>query len=535
MSSQKPLLCPWLITQVDSGQYPGLCWVNKEKRQFRIPWKHCLRQNISSDDVKIFEAWAIASGRYRVGIDAPNPPVWKRNFRSALARKKHFRRVQDNRSDPLDPHLIYEIHNSDFPEGNSPSSSDQIQKQEEDEEEEEEEVSEEDMEEEGHLTSWHLSLSTFSDSATLKAEDKLSEGRTSHRDAAGTSGLQPAKKQRESEVQAPRRESPHSSTALEDLSENFDREAFKKRLVQMHSEMLGSLSSLSDRMQEMARSMEVSVSNLAQEVLWSQDSLSSSVEVIRSSIPTGTDAAAMQRLMDRVLASMEAQEEAVQSLCASVEAQGNPSRALLAVSREQVAVMREQREAVREQVALLRDQREAAREQLALQHEQIAALREQRATSRKNTAALREQTAVLRDLVVGIGAGLKSLTDAVQSGTQQICRELAARPRERPSGVPLLRTSVLPRSISFSPRAKPLPVSHVKASRATAPDGSALESCSPRGRHGRPLRTYTKINKQPPQGVGTTEQPPTGSGALKRPRQTSGKIEHSPLGASMTK
>ncbi|XP_072127685.1 interferon regulatory factor 3-like isoform X2 [Mobula birostris] len=114
MSSQKPLLCPWLITQVDSGQYPGLCWVNKEKRQFRIPWKHCLRQNISSDDVKIFEAWAIASGRYRVGIDAPNPPVWKRNFRSALARKKHFRRVQDNRSDPLDPHLIYEIHNSDL-------------------------------------------------------------------------------------------------------------------------------------------------------------------------------------------------------------------------------------------------------------------------------------------------------------------------------------------------------------------------------------------------------------------------------------
>ncbi|XP_059809527.1 uncharacterized protein LOC132382943 isoform X1 [Hypanus sabinus] len=525
MSSQKPLLCPWLITQVDSGQYPGLCWVNKEKRQFRIPWKHCLRQNISSDDVKIFEAWAIASGRYRAGVDVPNPPVWKRNFRSALARKKHFRRVQDNRSDPLDPHLIYEIHNSDFPEGNSPSSSDQIQKQEEDEEEEE--VSEEDMEEEGHLTSWHLPLSTFSNSATLKAEDMLLEGCTSQRDIPGTSGLQPAKRQRENEAQALRRESPHSSTAPEDVSENFDREAFRKRLVQMHGEMLGSLSSLSDRMQEMARSMEVSVSNLAQEVLWSQDSLSSSVEAIRSSIPTGMDATAMQRLMDRVLASMEAQEEAVQSLCASVEAQGNPSRALLAVSREQVAVMKEQREAVREQIALLRDQREATRERVALQHEQIAALREQRATSRKNTAVLREQTAVLRDLVVGIGAGLKSLTDAVQSGAQQICRELAARPRERPGGVSLLRTSVLPRGVSFSPRAKPSPVSHVKVPRAAAPDGSALQPSSSRGRHGRLQRTYTKI-KQPLQGVGTTEQPPTGSGAARRPHQTAGKIEHSP-------
>ncbi|XP_069765621.1 interferon regulatory factor 3 isoform X2 [Narcine bancroftii] len=109
MSSQKPLLCPWLIEQVDSGQYPGLCWVNEEKRQFRIPWKHCLRQNISADDVKIFEAWAIASGRYKPGTDVPNPPIWKRNFRCALARKKHFRKVLDNRNDPHDPHLVYEI------------------------------------------------------------------------------------------------------------------------------------------------------------------------------------------------------------------------------------------------------------------------------------------------------------------------------------------------------------------------------------------------------------------------------------------
>ncbi|XP_051898974.1 interferon regulatory factor 3-like isoform X2 [Pristis pectinata] len=113
MSSQKPLLCPWLINQIDSGQYPGLCWVNEEKKQFRIPWKHCLRQNISADDIKIFEAWATASGRYKPGTDVPNPPIWKRNFRSALARKKHFRRVLDNRSDPLDPHLVYEIQSTD--------------------------------------------------------------------------------------------------------------------------------------------------------------------------------------------------------------------------------------------------------------------------------------------------------------------------------------------------------------------------------------------------------------------------------------
>ncbi|XP_051898972.1 uncharacterized protein LOC127585504 isoform X1 [Pristis pectinata] len=530
MSSQKPLLCPWLINQIDSGQYPGLCWVNEEKKQFRIPWKHCLRQNISADDIKIFEAWATASGRYKPGTDVPNPPIWKRNFRSALARKKHFRRVLDNRSDPLDPHLVYEIQSTDFPEGNSPSSStDQIQKEEEDEEDD----SEEDMEE-GHITSWRPSLSTISDTGTMKAEDKLLEGCISQDEIPGTSGLQSVKRQRECNVQALQRESPHSSTALEDSGEDYDRETFKKRLVQMHSEMLGSLSSLSDRVHEMARSMEVSVSNLAQEVLWSQDSMSSSVELIRTSVPTGVDATALQRLMDRVSTSMEVQEETIQSLCASLEVQCNPSRALLAVSQEQIAVMKEQRDATREQIALLHEQRQVMQEQIALQHEQITVLREQRADSRKSTAALREQTAVLRDLVVGIGTGLKALTDAMQSGSQLICKHLSSRARDRPSGVLRLRPVALPRGISCSPRAKSLPVSHSKLSRAATSDGSTLEPRSSRPYRRHPLRTYSRIKKQAPQGASITEQAPQGAGMAEQPPLGAGTTEQAPLSPIMT-
>nr|DBA16048.1 TPA: hypothetical protein GDO54_003485 [Pyxicephalus adspersus] len=107
MSSQKPRIIPWLEEQINSQKYPGLKWVSET--QFRIPWKHGLRQDRSEDDVKIFEAWAIASGSYDPSKDVANPAVWKRNFRSALNRKTEIRVVQDNSSDSNDPHKIYEF------------------------------------------------------------------------------------------------------------------------------------------------------------------------------------------------------------------------------------------------------------------------------------------------------------------------------------------------------------------------------------------------------------------------------------------
>ncbi|XP_039629766.1 interferon regulatory factor 3-like [Polypterus senegalus] len=109
MSSQKPLLLPWLIKQIDSGQYPGLEWTNKEHSEFRIPWKHGLRQDRQPDDSLIFKAWAIASGRYKEHIDKADPTVWKRNFRCALNRKTHFKVVKDLSNDSVDPHKVYHV------------------------------------------------------------------------------------------------------------------------------------------------------------------------------------------------------------------------------------------------------------------------------------------------------------------------------------------------------------------------------------------------------------------------------------------
>ncbi|CAI5790063.1 interferon regulatory factor 3 [Podarcis lilfordi] len=109
MGTQRPLIVPWLIEQLDARRYPGLSWLNPERTLFRVPWKHGSRQNICDEDFQLFEDWAIARGRHRPGIDQRMPSEWKRNFRSALNRKEGIRMFQDNSTDSEDPHKVFEI------------------------------------------------------------------------------------------------------------------------------------------------------------------------------------------------------------------------------------------------------------------------------------------------------------------------------------------------------------------------------------------------------------------------------------------
>lgn len=52
----------WLISQVTSGRYIGLKWIDKDKTLLRIPWKHGSRSGWSVEDGKLFESWAVQSG-----------------------------------------------------------------------------------------------------------------------------------------------------------------------------------------------------------------------------------------------------------------------------------------------------------------------------------------------------------------------------------------------------------------------------------------------------------------------------------------
>ncbi|XP_007248791.3 interferon regulatory factor 3 [Astyanax mexicanus] len=105
MAQNKPLFIPWLRQQIDSALYPGVNWLNPERTLFTVPWKHALRQDSNSDDVRIFKAWArtsVNSGEMIPGDSS----VWKRNFRSAL-RARGFKMYQDNKNDTANPHKIF--------------------------------------------------------------------------------------------------------------------------------------------------------------------------------------------------------------------------------------------------------------------------------------------------------------------------------------------------------------------------------------------------------------------------------------------
>ncbi|XP_058875856.1 uncharacterized protein LOC117404481 isoform X2 [Acipenser ruthenus] len=99
----------WLVEQINSGWYPGLSWTNEALKQFRIPWKHDDRKDLTPEDTMIFKDWAVVTGRYRDGIDQPDPAAWRRHFQRALDKDESLVLRADHSRDPVDPHKIYWI------------------------------------------------------------------------------------------------------------------------------------------------------------------------------------------------------------------------------------------------------------------------------------------------------------------------------------------------------------------------------------------------------------------------------------------
>ncbi|KAM4604849.1 interferon regulatory factor 4a [Polymixia lowei] len=101
----------WLIDQIDSRRYPGLVWENDDKTIFRIPWKHAGKQDYNRDeDAALFKAWALFKGKYKEGVDKPDPPTWKTRLRCALNKSNDFDELVDkSQLDISEPYKVYRI------------------------------------------------------------------------------------------------------------------------------------------------------------------------------------------------------------------------------------------------------------------------------------------------------------------------------------------------------------------------------------------------------------------------------------------
>nr|XP_012611454.1 interferon regulatory factor 9 isoform X2 [Microcebus murinus] len=100
----------WVVEQVESGQFPGVCWHDTTKTMFRIPWKHAGKQDFREDqDAAFFKAWAIFKGKYKEG-DPGGPATWKTRLRCALNKSPEFEEVPENgRMDVAEPYKVYRL------------------------------------------------------------------------------------------------------------------------------------------------------------------------------------------------------------------------------------------------------------------------------------------------------------------------------------------------------------------------------------------------------------------------------------------
>uniref|UniRef100_A0A8D2CK94 Interferon regulatory factor 9 n=1 Tax=Sciurus vulgaris TaxID=55149 RepID=A0A8D2CK94_SCIVU len=100
----------WVVEQVESGKFPGVCWDDTAKTMFRIPWKHAGKQDFREDqDAAFFKAWAIFKGKDKEG-DIGGPATWKTRLRCALNKSPEFEEVPERgRMDVAEPYKVYRL------------------------------------------------------------------------------------------------------------------------------------------------------------------------------------------------------------------------------------------------------------------------------------------------------------------------------------------------------------------------------------------------------------------------------------------
>ncbi|XP_031565351.1 uncharacterized protein LOC116300596 [Actinia tenebrosa] len=110
MKFEREKLVPWLIQRVDSGEVPGLRWLDKERTKFRITWKHAGKPDFEQDkDAVLFRMWAEHTGKYKRG-EQPDPSTWKTRFRCALRKMPDIEEIRVPHSlDEKEPYRVFRV------------------------------------------------------------------------------------------------------------------------------------------------------------------------------------------------------------------------------------------------------------------------------------------------------------------------------------------------------------------------------------------------------------------------------------------
>lgn len=114
LSTERQRLRPWLEDKINSGKVPGLCWRNKEKKEFRVSWKHAGKPDfVVEKDAMLFKLWAEHTGKYRPGESA-DPSTWKTRFRCALHKMPDVEEVRVPHSlDEKEPYRVFRFKDKD--------------------------------------------------------------------------------------------------------------------------------------------------------------------------------------------------------------------------------------------------------------------------------------------------------------------------------------------------------------------------------------------------------------------------------------
>ncbi|XP_044175517.1 interferon regulatory factor 4-like [Acropora millepora] len=108
MYAERQRLRPWLEDKINSGKVPGLCWRDREKKEFRVSWKHAGKPDFNYEkDAMLFKLWAEHTGKYHHG-EPPHPSAWKTRFRCALHKMPDVVEVRVPHSlDEKDPYRVF--------------------------------------------------------------------------------------------------------------------------------------------------------------------------------------------------------------------------------------------------------------------------------------------------------------------------------------------------------------------------------------------------------------------------------------------